>query len=240
MAGGNGAANGGNGIGGQLLQGIGKGARRRGGNRPGTFGGNDLGQPASQGGHDRKAERQRLHHHIRNAIAITIRINDRWHHQGMHLLHEAADALARHGAGKAEAGRQPQRDDLPFELRPQRAIAGNNTVDRHAPAAQFGGHSILVQGVPASLKNWNEGRLLLDILDDLAWDDKPIQENQVDLLASYACHAAVRAGEPLTIPEMQNLVDQLFATDQPLSCPHGRPTLIQFTLGELEKRFGRS
>jgi DNA mismatch repair protein MutL len=104
----------------------------------------------------------------------------------------------------------------------------------------FGGQSILVQGIPASLKNWNEGRLLLDMLDDLAWDDKPSQENQVDLLASYACHGAVRAGEPLTIPEMQNLVDQLFATDTPLSCPHGRPTLIQFTLGELEKRFGRS
>lgn len=104
----------------------------------------------------------------------------------------------------------------------------------------FGGQSILVQGIPASLKNWNEGRLLLDILDDLAWDDKPSQENQVDLLASYACHAAVRAGEPLTLPEMQNLVDQLFATDTPLSCPHGRPTLIQFSLDELEKRFGRS
>ena len=104
----------------------------------------------------------------------------------------------------------------------------------------FGGQSILVQGIPASLKNWNEGRLLLDMLDDLAWDDKPSQENQVDLLASYACHAAVRAGEPLTVPEMQNLVDQLFATDTPLSCPHGRPTLIQFTLKELEKRFGRS
>ncbi len=104
----------------------------------------------------------------------------------------------------------------------------------------FGGQSILVQGIPASLKNWSEGRLLLDILDDLAWDDKPSQENQVDLLASFACHGAVRAGEPLTVPEMQNLVDQLFATDTPLSCPHGRPTLIQFSLAELEKRFGRS
>ncbi|MBU2502481.1 DNA mismatch repair protein MutL, partial [bacterium] len=104
----------------------------------------------------------------------------------------------------------------------------------------FGGQSILVQGIPASLKNWNEGQLLLDILDDLAWDDKPSQENQVDLLASYACHGAVRAGEPLTVPEMQNLVDQLFATDTPLSCPHGRPTLIQFSLAELEKRFGRT
>ncbi|MCP4571249.1 MAG: DNA mismatch repair endonuclease MutL [bacterium] len=104
----------------------------------------------------------------------------------------------------------------------------------------FGGQSILVQGIPASLKNWNDGRLLLDMLDDLAWDDTPSQENQVDLLASYACHGAVRAGEPLTVPEMQNLVDQLFATDTPLSCPHGRPTLIQFSLEELEKRFGRS
>jgi DNA mismatch repair protein MutL len=104
----------------------------------------------------------------------------------------------------------------------------------------FGGQSILVQGIPASLKNWNEGRLLLDVLDDLAWDDKPSQENQVDLLASYACHGAVRAGEPLTVPEMQHLVDQLFATENPLSCPHGRPTLIQFSLGELERRFGRS
>ena len=104
----------------------------------------------------------------------------------------------------------------------------------------FGGRSILVQGIPASLKNWSEGRLLLDMLDDLAYDSSPSQENQVDLLASYACHGAVRAGEPLTVPEMQNLVDQLFATDTPLSCPHGRPTLIQFSLQELEKRFGRS
>ena len=104
----------------------------------------------------------------------------------------------------------------------------------------FGGQSILVQGIPASLKNWQEGRLLLDILDDLVWEDKPTVASQVDLLASYACHGAIRAGEPLTVPEMQNLVDQLFATDTPLSCPHGRPTLIQYSLAELEKRFGRS
>jgi DNA mismatch repair protein MutL len=103
----------------------------------------------------------------------------------------------------------------------------------------FGGQSILVQGIPATLKNWNEGRLLLDMLDDLGVVDDPANEQQNDLLASFACHGAVRAGEPLTVPEMQNLVDQLFATDKPLSCPHGRPTLIQFTLEDLERRFGR-
>jgi DNA mismatch repair protein MutL len=103
----------------------------------------------------------------------------------------------------------------------------------------FGGQSVLVQGIPASLKNWNEGRLLLDMLDDLGEAGDPANEQQDDLLASFACHCAVRAGEPLTVPEMQNLVDQLFATDKPLSCPHGRPTLINFTLEDLERRFGR-
>ncbi|MBD3221579.1 DNA mismatch repair endonuclease MutL [bacterium] len=103
----------------------------------------------------------------------------------------------------------------------------------------FGGQSILVQGIPASLKNWNEGQLLMDVLDDLGRDGDPHNAQQNDLVASFACHGAVRAGEPLTVPEMQSLVDQLFATDKPLSCPHGRPTLINFTLEDLERRFGR-
>ena len=103
----------------------------------------------------------------------------------------------------------------------------------------FGGQSVLVQGIPGSLKNWLEGRLLLDILDDLGREHDPHDEQQKALLASFACHGAVRAGEPLTVPEMQGLVDQLFATEQPLTCPHGRPTLVHYTLEELEKKFGR-
>jgi DNA mismatch repair protein MutL len=159
------------------------------------------------------------------------------------LYNEARKALE---AGGNVGGVPTQQLLFPahLELSPGQVQAWQTHADQLAVMGftiePFGGQSILVQGIPASLKNWNEGRLLLDILDDLAWDDKPSQENQVDLLASYACHAAVRAGEPLTVPEMQNLVDQLFATDTPLSCPHGRPTLIQFSLQELEKRFGRS
>lgn len=159
------------------------------------------------------------------------------------LYNEAQKALAAEGRGM---GVPTQQLLFPahLELTPGQVQAWQTHNEQLAlmgfTIEPFGGQSILVQGIPASLKNWNEGRLLLDMLDDLAWDDKPSQENQVDLLASYACHAAVRAGEPLTLPEMQNLVDQLFATDTPLSCPHGRPTLIQYTLAELEKKFGRS
>ena len=103
----------------------------------------------------------------------------------------------------------------------------------------FGGQSVLVQGIPSSLKNWAAGQLLLDILDDVAETGVGRNAGQDAVLASFACHGAIRAGEILTVPEMQNLVDRLFATDLPLSCPHGRPTLIQFSLEELEKRFGR-
>ncbi|HPF34000.1 MAG TPA: DNA mismatch repair endonuclease MutL [Candidatus Krumholzibacteria bacterium] len=103
----------------------------------------------------------------------------------------------------------------------------------------FGGRSILIQGIPSSLRNWEEGRLLLDILDDLSEHERGQNDDTHDLVASFACHGAIRAGALLTVPEMQNLVDKLFATDVPLSCPHGRPTLIQFSTEELERRFGR-
>ena len=103
----------------------------------------------------------------------------------------------------------------------------------------FGGRSILVQGIPSSLRNRNEGRLLVDMLEDLGEGNRGANADTDDLVASFACHGAVRAGALMTVPEMQNLVDRLFATDVPLSCPHGRPTLIQFSLEELEKRFGR-
>ena len=103
----------------------------------------------------------------------------------------------------------------------------------------FGGRSLLVQGIPSSLKNWNDGQLLLDMLDELADHGGAGNADTDALLASFACHGAIRAGTLLTVPEMQHLIDQLFATETPFSCPHGRPTLIQFSLEELERRFGR-
>ena len=119
------------------------------------------------------------------------------------LYNEAKQALEERGEA---AGVPTQQLLFPahLELTPGQVQAWQTHADQLTAMGftiePFGGQSILVQGIPASLKNWNEGRLLLDMLDDLAWDDKPSQENQVDLLASYACHGAVRAGEPLTVP----------------------------------------
>jgi DNA mismatch repair protein MutL len=103
----------------------------------------------------------------------------------------------------------------------------------------FGGSTVLVRGIPAELRNWNDGALLRDLLAELADAGRTGHSPREAILASYSCHGAIRAGERLTLPEMQALMDRLFATRLPYSCPHGRPTLIRIGLPELERRFGR-
>jgi DNA mismatch repair protein MutL len=103
----------------------------------------------------------------------------------------------------------------------------------------FGGSTILVRGIPSGLRNWNDGALLRDVLADLADNRAESSDPRESILASMSCHGAIKAGEKLSVPEMQSLIDRLFATDQPYSCPHGRPTVIRIGLPELERRFGR-
>jgi DNA mismatch repair protein MutL len=56
---------------------------------------------------------------------------------------------------------------------------------------------------------------------------------------SFACKAAIKAGQPLRDVEILELFDQLFATELPHHDVHGRPTTVRLSLGELERRFGR-
>ena len=68
-----------------------------------------------------------------------------------------------------------------------------------------------------------------------------MEKDRVKAVAkSFACHGAVKAGERLSMEEMRCLAKQLFSTDEPYSCPHGRPTVIRLSLEELNKKFGRT
>jgi len=68
----------------------------------------------------------------------------------------------------------------------------------------------------------------------------PDEELSHRLAASWACHAATRAGDPLSQEEMRSLVDRLFATSRPHGDPHGRVTFVRLELDELHRRFGRA
>ncbi len=103
----------------------------------------------------------------------------------------------------------------------------------------FGGTSILVRGYPQGVKNWSEGRLLLQIFDDMLADRAPGDTQTEKLVASYACRSAIKAGQRLTVDEMKLLADQLFATDHPYSCPHGRPTIHRLSVDEVARWFHR-
>jgi len=103
----------------------------------------------------------------------------------------------------------------------------------------FGGKSILVRGYPQGLKNWEEGKLLLQVFDDILQERVPGDSLTDKVVASFACRSAIKAGKKLGFDEMRLLADQLFAVENPYSCPHGRPTIHRIPLEEVERWFQR-
>ena len=61
-----------------------------------------------------------------------------------------------------------------------------------------------------------------------------------EILKQMACKSAVKAGDPLTVPEMENIVSHILKETEIFFCPHGRPVVIKLTKKEFEKMFHRS
>ncbi|MFC1968821.1 DNA mismatch repair endonuclease MutL, partial [Chloroflexota bacterium] len=102
----------------------------------------------------------------------------------------------------------------------------------------FGQRTYLVRTVPSILKGRDVAEVVGEVLDLLAGDASTDWEEKTAI--SIACHSAVRAGQVLSPEEMRELVLQLEETHMPQTCPHGRPTMIHLSSGQLEKEFGRS
>ena len=102
----------------------------------------------------------------------------------------------------------------------------------------FGDGSYLLRAVPAIFGETDPANSLLDVLDMTAFEGLVRQKEDVTA-ASIACHGAIRAGKSLTEPEMAALLEQLEATPNPHTCPHGRPTMVHFSSNHMEREFGR-
>ncbi|MDH7516717.1 MAG: DNA mismatch repair protein MutL, partial [Bacteroidota bacterium] len=100
--------------------------------------------------------------------------------------------------------------------------------------------TVLVEAVPQDVRVGAEERILEELLEQFKeYEAAGVTDTRHAIAASYACRAAIKAGDKLSPPEMQILIDKLFATSNPFVCPHGRPVLIRLPLEELDRRFGR-
>ena len=105
---------------------------------------------------------------------------------------------------------------------------------------EFGINSFAVRSVPMNLFGIDEEELFHRLLDELIQKDGYFPPTFIlEKLASLSCKAAIKGGQHITALEMQNLMKQMFALENPYNCPHGRPTFIRITETELEKKFKR-
>jgi len=102
----------------------------------------------------------------------------------------------------------------------------------------FGERTYLVRAVPSLLREEDWAGMLKELLDSLAEEGK--SDWAEEMAISIACHGAIRSGQKLSDDEMRGLVRQLEQVANPHTCPHGRPTMIHLSSGQLAKEFGRS
>ncbi|MBI5671507.1 MAG: DNA mismatch repair endonuclease MutL [Chloroflexi bacterium] len=104
----------------------------------------------------------------------------------------------------------------------------------------FGPNTFVVRAVPAMLASEAPADVLVGILEDLELGETPGQASIEDKIITRVCkQAAVKAGQILSVDEMQGLIRQLERCQTPLTCPHGRPTMIHMTTDQLARQFGR-
>jgi len=97
----------------------------------------------------------------------------------------------------------------------------------------------IIEAVPVDVKIGREGETLKNIIDEYQNDEYKDLDIHDRLARSFACRSAIMRGDKLTPEEMYKLIDDLFATQFPYYCPHGRPTIIDMSLKELNSRFYR-
>ncbi len=105
---------------------------------------------------------------------------------------------------------------------------------------EFGNQTILLRAVPAVMKQSDPRATLIHIIDEMEQGEEPLEKSAEARLISSVCKSiAVKGGQVLSLEEMRELVRRLELTTAPRTCPHGRPTMIQLNLGQLEREFGR-
>lgn len=142
-------------------------------------------------------------------------------HSSQKLLPALIVTLSPKEAEAVESFR-PQLEEMGFEIAP------------------YGASEYAISAVPADLYTMDESDLFLSFLDEVSLLQTSLSSDMLQSrIASAACKAAVKGGNRLSFTEANALIDQLLSLENPYNCPHGRPTIIQMSKTELERKFKR-
>lgn len=104
---------------------------------------------------------------------------------------------------------------------------------------EFGLNSIAIRGVPLIFGKPQIKKLFFDILDNIKNNLNTNYDVKLEKIMKMACTNAIKAGDKITKPEIEELLKQLTKLNNPYTCPHGRPVIIKITKRDLEKKFKR-
>ncbi len=163
-----------------------------------------------------------------------------------HVAHERV-LFEQHLRARREGRIEGQRMLVPtvVELAPRQLVIferiAEELTENGFEVAPIGPRSVAIQAAPAGISSADAERLLTEILDGVERENQAIsiETLQAKIAASTACHAAIKVNMPLDQKKMEWLLGALAQTDAPMSCPHGRPILLRYSVREIEKAFKR-
>jgi len=172
-----------------------------------------------------------------------------------HIAHERVlyEMLINRASEGAVSGIATQRLIIPFTIEVSRreAMVVEKRLEELRRAGfdlePFGGDSFLVRAVPASIAGktikaqGGPEAVLREIIEEMVEksSSRRLLLPAEEVLITASCKMAVKAGDPLSFEEMQVLVEDLMRCENPYTCPHGRPILIELANGEIDRKFGR-
>jgi len=108
-------------------------------------------------------------------------------------------------------------------------------------AEPFGSRSIAVKVAPAGVDATAVEHMLHELLDQLSREEQELnmEKVRIRIAASIACHAAIKVNMPLEQNKMEWLLAELAKTECPMSCPHGRPVVLRYSMKDIQKAFKR-
>jgi len=180
-------------------------------------------------------------------IVIFERIAEELTANGFEVAQMGPRSVAIHAAPAGIAASDAERLLVPIvvELNPRQLAIfeqiGEELRANGFEAGLMGARSVAIQAAPAGIASGDAEKLLFEVLDGIARENQAISIDslQSKIAASTSCHAAIKVNTPLDATKMEWLLGELAKTEYPMSCPHGRPVVLRYSVREIERAFKR-